>query len=108
LPKGKPLARHREKISTHVALVSENGKAEKRKANPSPAANADQVKVRNELQSRWQAEKEELKLKKGQIENGIKNSTGAQREQWKYRLAVWEEKRRTAQQQEAAARDVPK
>jgi hypothetical protein len=37
-----------------------------------------------------------LKLEKEQIENGITNATGAVREQWKYRMAVWEEKVKTA------------
>ncbi|MBV9878539.1 MAG: PEGA domain-containing protein [Verrucomicrobia bacterium] len=105
LPKGKPLAKPDEKISARLALVSESGNTGKRKAapSPSPTATADQGKARSELQSRWKGKEEELKLEKEQIENGIKNSTGAVREQWKYRMAVWEEKMKAATQGELAA-----
>ena len=105
-PKRKPVAKHPDKISTHVALVSENANADKRKAVPSPssAETPDTAKVRTKLQSRWQAKEEELKLEKEQIENGVKNSTGALREQWKYRLAVLREKMRAATQVGAPAK----
>ena len=46
---------------------------------------------------------EALKLEKEQIENGIKNATGPVREQWKYRMAVCQEKLKTAKQDELAA-----
>ena len=58
----------------------------------------DPAKARAELRERWQARDEELKLEKQQIENGIKNSTGAVLEQWKYRMAVWKEKVKAAKQ----------
>jgi hypothetical protein len=92
-------------MSARVALVSENGNPEKKKANPSPspAASLDQAKARVQLESRRRVKEEELKLEKEQIEARIKNSTGAVREQWKYRLAVWEEKMKTAKQTELAA-----
>jgi len=101
LPKGKPMANRDKKISTHVSLVSESRNAEKREANPSPTPDA--AKAQAQLKDRWQAKEEELKLEKEQIENGIKNSTGAVREQWKYRMAVWEEKMKAATQEELAA-----
>jgi hypothetical protein len=110
LPKGKPVAKRDGKISAQVALVSQNRNAEKRNAtsSPSPSATPDAAKARTELQSRWLAKEEELKLEKEQIENGIQNSTGAVREQWKYRLAVWEVKMKTAKQEELAAEAVLK
>jgi hypothetical protein len=105
LPKRKPVAKGEQKISTHVALVSESGNAGKRKAvsSPSPTATADHGKARTELKEGWSAKDEELKLEKEQIEIGIRNSTGAVREQWKYRLAVWQEKMTDAKQAEAAS-----
>ncbi len=110
LPKRKPVAKQEKKTSTNVALVSESGNAKKRKAgpSPSPAKVPDPAEARNELQSRRQAKQEELRLEKEQIENGIKNSTGSERERWKYRLAVWGEKVKTAKQQDLAAEAVPR
>jgi PEGA domain len=105
LPKRKTLARREEKISTHVALVSQSGNTEKKKTvpSPAPAAATDRATARTELKERLLAEEEELKLEKEQIENGIRNSTGAVREQWNYRLAVWQEKMTDAKQAEAAS-----
>jgi PEGA domain len=105
LPKRKPVTKREEKMSARVALVTENGNPEKKKANPSPspAVSLDQAKARVQLESRRRVKEEELKLEKEQIEARIKNSTGAVREQWKYRLAVWEEKMKTAKQTELAA-----
>ena len=110
LPEPKPVAKHREKTSTHVALVSESGKTEKKKTVPSPssAARPDEAKALSKLKERRLAKEEELKLEKEQIENGIKNSTGAGRERWKYRMAVWQEKVKTAKQEELAAKATPK
>jgi hypothetical protein len=110
LPKRKSVAKREGKISTHVALVSQNGNTEKRKAapSPSPAATLDVAKARTELQSRCEAKQEELRLDKEQIENGIKNSTGSVREQWRYRLAVCQEKMKAAKQQEVAAGAAPR
>ena len=104
LPKRKLVAKRKEKISTRVALVSESGVAEKRKAVPLPSSPSvpDASKARAEIKERWQAKEEALKLEKEQLENEIKNSTGAAREQWKYRMAVWQEKMATAKQEEAA------
>jgi hypothetical protein len=106
LPKRKPVVKHQQKISTRVALVSQSGNTEKEKAVPLPSPSAapvpDPAKVRTELKERGQAKEEELRLEKEQIENGIKNSAGSVREQWKYRLAVLQEKMKTAKQDEAA------
>jgi hypothetical protein len=110
LPKRKAAVKKEKKISTHVALVSQNGNTGKRKAapSPSPAPVPDPAKARNELRERWQAKEEELKLEKAQIENQIKNSTGSDRERWKYQLAVWREKMEAAKKGEAAADEALK
>jgi len=54
LSKRKPVAKREEKISTHVALVSQSGNAENKKAlpSPSPAAAQDRAKARDELKER--------------------------------------------------------
>jgi hypothetical protein len=44
------------------------------------------------------AHREELKLEKVQIENEVKNSTGALREQWRYRMSVWQVKVKAAKE----------
>jgi hypothetical protein len=104
LPKRKPVAKQVKKIAAHVALVSESGNANKRKVVPSPSPSPvpDPAEARNERQSRRRAKEEELKLEKAQIENQIKDSVGSVREQWKYRLAVWQQKMKTAKQEETA------
>jgi hypothetical protein len=106
-PSAAPLSKRKQakKASAHVALVSESGNTEKKNAgpSPSPAATVDPANARNELRSQWQVKEEELKLEKEQIENEIKNSTGADRERWRYRLAVWQEKARSAKADEVAA-----
>jgi hypothetical protein len=108
LAKRKPVAKQLKKASAHVALVSESGNTEKRKvissSSPSAAPVSDPVEGRNELQSRWQAKEETLKLEKAQIENQIKNSAGSVRERWKYRLAVWRQKMKAMKEEEAAMR----
>jgi PEGA domain len=106
LPKRKAVAKQLKKASARVALVSEGGNTEKRKAGPSPLPSAvpDPAEARTELKERWQAKEEALKLEKAQIENQIKNSTGSDRERWKYRLAVCQQNMITAKQQEAAPR----
>ena len=91
-------------MSTRVALVSESRNANKRKAvpSPTPSATVDPAEARNELKEQWQAKEEQLKLEKAQIENGVKNSTGAVREQWKYRMAVLQAKMADAKKDKTA------
>jgi hypothetical protein len=110
LPKRKPVAKQVKKAPAHVALVSESGNREKSKAAPSPSPSPvpDPAEARNERKERWQAKEETLKLEKAQLENQIKNSTGSDRERWRYRLAVWGEKVKTAKQQELAAEAAPR
>jgi len=104
VPKRKPVTKQEKKISTRVALVSESGNAETKKAvpSPSPAAAKDRAKALGQLQSRRLAKEEALKLEKEQIQNGIKNSNGAVRERWKYRMAVCQEKMKAAKEEELA------
>ena len=103
--KRKPATKREGKVSAGVALVSESGNAGKKKAapSPSPGATPDTATALTELKERRSAKEEALKLEKEQIENGIKNSTGSVREQWKYRLAVWRGKMKAAKQEELAA-----
>ena len=110
LPKRKAVAKQEKKASAHVALVSESGNTEKRKVgpSPSPAPVPDPAEARKEAKDRWHAKEEALKLEKEQIQSGVKNSTGADRERWKYRLAVLQEKEKTAKQEELAAKAIPK
>jgi hypothetical protein len=110
LPKQKAVAKRKRKISANVALVSESGNAGKSKASPSasPTAAPDTVKALAQLKKQWQAKEEALKLEKEQIESGIKNSTGAVREQWKYRMALLKGKIVAAKQDEAAAKGALK
>jgi hypothetical protein len=56
----------------------------------------------------WIEKDEALKLEKAQMENGIANSTGAVREQWKYRLAVWKQKMKAVKIDDVAAEAVTK
>ena len=102
------MAKQLKKASAHVALVSQRGTTGKKKADasPSPAPVPDPAEGRNELRSQWQAKEEALKLEKAQIENQIMNSKGADREQWKYRLAVWKNKMEAAKKGEAAAEEA--
>jgi hypothetical protein len=106
LAKHKPVARQEKKISAKVALVSESGNAEQRETTslPSPSGTPNTPKARNAIKERLSAKEEALKLEKEQIENGVKNSMGAAREQWKYRLAVWKGKFAAVQKDEAATR----
>ena len=67
--------------------------------SPSPSSTPDTVEALAQVKHRWSAKEEERKLEQGQTEKGIKNSTGAVREQWKYRLAVLKEKIAIAKQE---------
>ena len=54
------------------------------------------------LDSLLKAKEEALKAEKLSIDYQIKNSSGAIREQWKYRLAQWRVKKARAEQDRAA------
>ena len=102
----KSVVKAEKKISTHVGLVSESGSPAKERATPSPSASPppDGAKERAMIKEVWRVKEQALQAEKTQIVYGIKTSTGAIREQWKYRLAVWAEKMKAAKQEEAAVR----
>ena len=110
VPKRKLEVKKGEKVSTSMSLVSVPAATGKAKATPSPSASEteDKMKARAAIKEMWRAKDEELKLKKALIENKIKNSTGAIREQRKYRLAVWQERIAAAKKDAAAARAAVK
>ena len=99
-PASKPEVKTGQKSPTPVALVSVAASSGKGKAapSPSPSATPDKAKAQAAIRDLWRAQEEELKTEKAQIEQGIKNSTGAVREEWKSRLAVWRAKMKTAKQ----------
>lgn len=73
---------------------------------PSASPQPEQPKSKKEafqvLDSLVKAKAEALSLEKQSIEDQIKNSSGAIREQWKYRLAQWRLKKARAEQDRAA------
>ena len=73
----------------------------------SPSATPDPAKMKAEyalLQTEWKAKENALAAEKQRIEYEIKNSTGATREQWKYKLALWRREEAQAEQDQAAAK----
>ena len=78
-------------------------------ATPSPSItlNPEQAKSKAEayqlLGTQLKAKEEVLKTEKQYIDYQIKNSSGAIREQWKYRLAQWRLKKARAEQDRAAS-----
>jgi hypothetical protein len=73
---------------------------------PSASTESDQPKSKKEafqrLDSLLKAKEEALVLEKQSIEHQIKNSSGAIREQWKYRLAQWRLEKARAEQDRKA------
>jgi hypothetical protein len=74
--------------------------------SPSALPQPEQAKSKKEafqlLDSRLKAKEEALSLERQSIEYQIKHSSGAIREQWKYRLAEWRLKKARADQDRAA------
>jgi hypothetical protein len=74
--------------------------------SPSLSLQPEQAKSKKEafqlLDSQLKAKEEALNLERESIEYQIKNSSGAIREQWKYRLAEWRLKKARADQDRAA------
>jgi hypothetical protein len=75
--------------------------------SPSVALQPDQAKSKKEayqlLDSELKAKEDALKAEKLSIDYQIKNSSGAIREQWKYRLAQWRLKKARVEQDRAAS-----
>jgi hypothetical protein len=70
------------------------------------ALNPEQAKSKAEahqlLDAQFKANEEVLRTEKQYIDYQIKNSSGAIREEWKYRLAQWRLKKTRAKQDRAA------
>ena len=75
---------------------------------PNRAIKRTQAKTREEayhlLDAEWKQKQTELEAEKKNIELQIRNSTGAIREQWKYRLAQWRLKKAQADRDETVER----
>jgi PEGA domain len=71
---------------------------------PSPSATPDPAKAKALLETEWKAKQSALAAERQRIQYEIANSTGATREQWKYKLALWRLKK---EQAEASAKAEP-
>jgi PEGA domain len=67
------------------------------RAQPSPSATPEPAKAKALLETERKAKESALAAEKQRIEYEIKNSTGATREQWKYKLALWRLKKEQAE-----------
>jgi PEGA domain len=74
------------------------------RAEPSPSATPDPAKAKALLETEWKAKESALAAEKQRIQYEIANSTGATREQWKYKLGLWRLKK---EQVEASAKAEP-
>jgi PEGA domain len=74
------------------------------RAQSYPSATPDPVKAKALLETEWKAKESALAAEKQRIQYEIANSTGATREQWKYKLALWRLKKERA---EASAKAEP-
>lgn len=91
-------------LSRSVAATKRASAAVTPSSSASPQA--EQAKSKKEafqlLDSQLKAKDEALNLERQSIESQIRNSSGAIREQWKYRLAEWRLKKARADQDRAA------
>ena len=91
-------------LSRSVAATKRASAAVTPSSSASPQA--EQAKSKKEafqlLDSQLKANDEALNLERQSIESQIRNSSGAIREQWKYRLAEWRLKKARADQDRAA------
>jgi hypothetical protein len=107
LPTSTPLHEQPKPVRTlsRSATVTKKASAAVTPA-PSVALNPEQANSKKEayqlLDSLLKAKEEALKAEKRSIDYQIKNSSGAIREQWKYRLAQWRVKKARAEQDRAA------
>jgi hypothetical protein len=67
------------------------------RAQPSPSSTPDPAKAKALLESERKAKENELAAERQRIDYEIANSTGAAREQWKYKLALWRLKKQQTQ-----------
>src|SRR5260221_851362 len=76
------------------------------KSLTSPSATPEPAKAKALLETERKAKESALAAEKQRIQYEIKNSTGATREQWKYKLALWRLKKQQAE--EAANEEASK
>jgi hypothetical protein len=74
------------------------------RAQASPSATPDPAKAKALLETEWKAKESALAGEKQRIQYEIANSTGANREQWKYKLALWRLKKEQAEVSAKAGR----
>jgi len=94
-----------KKEQTEASAKAESSKAFAVAASPS--ATRDPAKAKAEyalLQTEWKAKESALAAEKQRIDYEIKNSTGATREQWKYKLVLWRREKEQIEQDRAAAK----
>ena len=77
------------------------------RAEPSPSATPDPAKAKALLETERKAKESALAAEKQRIQYEIANSTGATREQWKYKLALWRLKKAQADQDHASPNTQP-
>jgi hypothetical protein len=56
------------------------------------------------LETEWKAKESALAAEKQRIQYEIKNSTGATRKQWEYKLVLWRREEAQAEQDQAAVK----
>jgi hypothetical protein len=106
-PLGTP-PREQPKVAHTLTRSVTVTKKEKGAVTPSPSTplTPEQAKTKKEayqlLQSQVKARDDALKTEKQYIEYQIKNSSGAVREEWKYKLAQWRQEKARADQDRAA------
>jgi hypothetical protein len=92
LPKQKPGAEDGQDTHRVALLNSNDARKGKTVFAPWSLPSSRTADAQVKLNQQFEAQTEALRLEKEQIEIGIKDSTGALQEQWKYRLAVWRAK----------------
>jgi hypothetical protein len=90
------------KTSQQAKLVA-HSQLKPEKADASLNQSVDPVKAKALVDAEWKAKSEALAAERERIDYGIKNSTGAAREEWKYKLALWKLEKRQAEQDRARA-----
>ena len=77
------------------------------RAQSSPSATPDQAKAKALLETERKAKESALAAEKQRIQYEIANSTGATRETWKYKLALWRLKKQQAEQDQTKTNAQP-
>jgi hypothetical protein len=90
-PQAKP-----SKVIAHSQVKPE-------KEDASSNQTVDPVKAKALVDAERKAKSEALAAERERIDYGIKNSTGAAREEWKYKLALWKLEKRQLEQDRATA-----